>query len=262
MAVSRRTLLVSSVAAAALCGTAAPASSSDGPALFFDVFGTLVDWRSSIAREAKAALEPRGFRLDWLGFADAWAMKYQPALDAVRTGARPYTRLDELNLESLEGVLLEFGVKALPQQVVIDLNLAWHRLDAWPDVPDGMRRLARIYRLATVSNGNATMMADLAGHNGIAFDAYLGAEVAHNFKPKPEVYVASANALGLEPAACLMVAAHSYDLEAAKRLGMMTAHVARPDEGGPGQGEAAPDQDVKVDFAAKGLDDLARLLGA
>jgi len=228
-------------------------------ALFFDVFGTLVDWRSSIAREARVILEPLGHALDWLAFADAWRGEYQPAMEEVRGGKIPFSKLDVLHRRNLDRILPRFGVTALPEQTARALNLAWHRLDAWPDVPRGMSRLKTRYWLAPVSNGNISLMVDLARRNGLPWDAILGAEIAGDYKPKPRVYHASAEAFDLPPAECMMVAAHSNDLKHAAACGLRTAHVARPDEHGPGTGEPKPT--VPVDFSAQSLEHLAEQLG-
>ena len=203
-------------------------------ALFFDVFGTLVDWRTSVAREAEAALKPLGHALDWLAFADAWRDEYQPAMDAVRTGEIPFCRLDVLHRRNLERILPRFGLSGLGEEVLARLNLAWHRLDAWQDVPPGLKRLRGRFLLAPVSNGNISIMVGLARHNDLVWDAILGAEVAGDYKPKPRVYLAACEAFGLAPEACAMVAAHSGDLAAAAACGLRTAHVARPNEHGPG----------------------------
>jgi 2-haloacid dehalogenase len=227
-------------------------------ALFFDVFGTLVDWRSSIAREAKALLEPLGHELDWLAFADAWRAEYQPSMEEVRSGRRGFVRLDELHGENLDRILPHFKLGGLGQETRASLSRAWHRLDAWPDVPKGMRRLYAKYRLAPVSNGNIAIMVDLARHNAFSWDTVLGAEIARDYKPNPAAYLASARALDLEPSACMMVAAHSSDLAAAAKCGLKTAHVARPDEHGPGTGETKPS--VAVNFAARDIGDLADIL--
>ena len=228
-------------------------------ALFFDVFGTLVDWRSSIAREAAAILGPRGHALDWPAFADAWRDEYQPGMEEVRSGRIPFSKLDVLHRRNLEKILPRFSIRDLDGSVLADLNLAWHRLDAWPDVPPGLARLRRKFLLAPVSNGNIALMADLARRNHLHWDAILGAEVAGDYKPKPRVYLASAEAFNLAPAQCMMVAAHTNDLAAAAKCGLRTAHIARPNERGPGKGEAAPGG--PVDIAAQGLEDLAEKLG-
>jgi 2-haloacid dehalogenase len=227
-------------------------------ALFFDVFGTLVDWRSGIAREAEAALKPRGAALDWLAFADAWRGEYQGAMEEVRSGRIEFCKLDLLHRRNLEITLKRFGVAALGEDEMRNLNLAWHRLDGWPDVATGLARLKRKFLLAPVSNGNISLMVDLARRSNFPWDAILGAEIAGDYKPKPAVYLASAAAFDLAPDACMMVAAHSKDLAAAAALGLRTAHVARPNEHGPGRGEAAPT--VAVDFAVKGLEQLAEQL--
>jgi 2-haloacid dehalogenase len=229
-------------------------------ALFFDVFGTLADWRGSIAREARAFFEQRGVTLDWPAFADAWRGEYQGAMDEVRTGRIAFCKLDVLHRRNLEITLTRFGVTGLSEDDKRNLNLAWHRLDAWPDVPKGLARLKRQFLLAPVSNGNISLMVDLARRNDLRWDAILGAEIAGDYKPKPKVYLASAAAFDLAPGVCMMVAAHSKDLAAAAALGLRTAHVARPNEHGPGRGEAAPT--VPVDFAVKSLEELAEKLGA
>ena len=228
-------------------------------ALFFDVFGTLVDWRSSVARETEMVLKPLGYALDWEAFADAWRGEYQPAMEEVRAGRLPFSKLDVLHRHNLERILPRFGVRSLDEPVLKHLNFAWHRLDAWPDVPPGLLRLKRSLLLAPVSNGNISLMVDLARRNNLPWDAILGAEIAGDYKPKPRVYLASAEAFDLAPSDCMMVAAHSNDLAAAAACGLRTAHIARPNEKGIGRGEAAPG--VPVDVAANSLMDLADRLG-
>ncbi|MGB6534646.1 MAG: haloacid dehalogenase type II [Xanthobacteraceae bacterium] len=228
-------------------------------ALFFDVFGTLVDWRGSIAREAKGLLEPHGHALDWLDFADAWRGEYQGAMDEVRSGRIGFRKLDVLHRRNLDLILPRFGLADLGEDDRRNLNLAWHRLDAWPDVSRGLHRLKRRHRLAPLSNGNISLMVDLARRNDFPWDAILGAEIAGDYKPKPRVYLAAAEALDLPAAECMMVAAHTFDLKAAAGQGMRTAHIARPNEPGPGKGEAAPAE--PMDIAAGSLEDLATQLG-
>jgi 2-haloacid dehalogenase len=228
-------------------------------ALFFDVFGTLVDFRSGVAREAERILGPNGHRLDWLAFADAWRDQYQPAMEEVRAGRIPFSKLDLLHRHNLERILPRFGIASLPEEVARELNLAWHRLDGWLDVAPGLARLRQRWRLAPVSNGNISLMVDLARRNSFPWDAILGAEVAGDYKPKPRVYLAACEALDLPPGDCMMVAAHTNDLMVAAKCGLRTAHIARPNERGPGTGEAAPK--APVDFAASSLEDLATKLG-
>ena len=229
-------------------------------ALFFDVFGTLVDWRTSIAREAKAVLGPLGHDLDWAVFADAWRGQYQPTMEEVRAGRQPFAKLDVLHRRNLERILPRFHVQGLSEETLHELTLAWHRLDAWPEVPAALKRLQRKFLIAPVSNGNISLMVDLARRNNFPWDAILGAEVAGDYKPKPRVYTAACEAFDLKPEHCMMVAAHSNDLAAAATLGLRTGHVARPNEHGPGTGERAPS--VPVDVAGKDLSDVAEKLGA
>ncbi len=229
-------------------------------ALFFDVFGTVVDWRTGVARDAERILAPLGHKLDWLAFADAWRDQYQPAMDEVRTGRMPFCKLDVLHRHNLDRIRPRFGLAELAEDVARDLNLAWHRLDGWPDATPGLARLKRQFKLAPVSNGNISLMVDLARRNDFPWDAILGAEVAGDYKPKPRVYLASCDAFDLPPADCMMVAAHTNDLQAAAKQGLRTAHIARPNERGPGTGEAAPK--APVDIAASSLEDLAVKLGA
>jgi 2-haloacid dehalogenase len=233
-------------------------SMPDVKALFFDVFGTMVDWRSGVAREAKTILGPLGFTFDWGAFADAWRAEYQPGMEEVRSGRMPFARLDVIHRGMLERIRSKFGLERLDEPILQELNLAWHRLDAWPDVTQGLHRLRQRFLLAPVSNGNISLMVDLARRNDFRWDAILGAEIAGDYKPKPRVYQAAAEALGLAPGQCMMVAAHSSDLQAAAASGLRTAHVARPDEHGPGSGETKPD--VPVDHAVGSFLELADVL--
>ena len=228
-------------------------------ALFFDVFGTLADWRNSIAREAKIILAPLGHTIDWLAFADAWRGEYQPGMEEVRSGKIPFSKLDVLHRRNLERILPRFDLAGLSDDTLRELNLAWHRLDTWPDVAPGLTRLKKRFRLAPVSNGNISLMVDVARRNGLPWDAILGAEIAGDYKPKPRVYLGAAAAFDLAPDECMMVAAHSNDLKSAAALGLHTAHIARINEHGPNTGEAAPK--VPTDYAAKSLEDLATQLG-
>jgi 2-haloacid dehalogenase len=229
-------------------------------ALFFDVFGTLVDWRAGVARDAEALLRPLGHAIDWLAFADAWRGEYQPAMTEVREGRIAFCKLDVLHRKNLEAILPRFGLQSVPPDVLADLNLAWHRLDGWPDSAPGLARLKRKFAIAPVSNGNISLMVDLARRNGFPWDAILGSEVAGDFKPKPRVYLAACEALDLAPGQCMMVAAHASDLAAAAACGLRTGFVARPNEYGPGQGSKTPKQPVDVDAAS--VEELAAKLGA
>lgn len=229
---------------------------NDVRALIFDVFGSLVDWRTGIALEARAAL---GEALDGEAFADAWRALYQPTMEEVRRGRLPFAKLDVLHRRNLDRVLKDFGRDDLPESARVHLNLAWHRLNAWPDVGPGLARLRRRFRIAPCSNGNISLIVDLARRNGWHWDAILGAELARDYKPKPVVYLSAAAAFDGAPAQTLMVAAHSSDLEAAAAAGLRTAFIARPDECGPGKGEHRAS--VAVDWSANSLTALADLLG-
>ena len=212
-----------------------------------------------MARDAERILKPLGYKIDWLAFADAWRALYQPSMEEVRSGREPFVKLDILHRRMLDQIRPKFGLEKLDNQVADDLNLAWHRLDTWPDTVPGFVRLKRKFILAPCSNGNIALMVDIARRNNIPWDAILGSEIARDFKPKPAVYLMTAAALNLQPNEVMMVAAHSDDLRQAASNGLRTAHVARPGENGPGTGESAPR--VPVDFAAKNMEDLARQLG-
>jgi 2-haloacid dehalogenase len=181
-------------------------------------------------------------------------------MEEVRSGRIPFCKLDMLHRRNLERFIPRFGLRDLSDDVLRELTFAWHRLDAWPEVATALKRLEKKFLLAPVSNGNISLMVDLARRNDFPWDAVLGAEVAGDYKPKPRVYIAACEAFDLEPAQCMMVAAHSSDLAAAAACGLRTGHIARPDEHGPGTGEAKPT--VPVDVAGEDLSDLAAKLGA
>jgi 2-haloacid dehalogenase len=208
-------------------------------ALLFDVFGTCVDWRGSVERELARRRLP-------VELAVAWRAEYQPQLETVRSGARPWTTLDVLHREALDGL-----VKVDDPE---ELTRVWHRLDPWPDTVEGLSRLKRKYVIAPCSNGHIALLVNLAKHAGLPWDAILGAEIAHAYKPQPAAYLGSVEALGLEPGEVVMVAAHNDDLAAAAACGLRTAFVPRPTE----DTEATADWDiVTTDFL-----DLATQCGA
>jgi 2-haloacid dehalogenase len=228
-------------------------------AVLFDVFGTLVDWRGSVARETWQLLSPLGIVIDWEAFADAWRGQYQPAMEEVRSGRLPFCKLDALHRRNLDLIISRFGLDHLDDRTRAELNFAWHRLDAWPDVAQGLARLRQKFRIAPCSNGNVSLMVDLARRNGFVWDAIVGAEFARDYKPKAVVYLSAAAAFDCEPAQTMMVAAHSSDLAAAAAAGLRTAFVARPDEHGPDRGEARAS--VPVDLSVSSLTALADQLG-
>jgi 2-haloacid dehalogenase len=261
--------VVGAVSGAGLATTATTAQAYDKPegssvegvkALIFDVFGTLVDWRTCVARESKKILAPLGYQIDWIAFADAWRAEYQPGMEEIRSGRQPFSRLDVVHRGMLERIRPRFGLEKLDEPVLANLNLVWHRLDAWKDVGPGFRMLRRKFLLAPCSNGNISLMVDLARRNNIHWDAILGAEIAGDYKPKLRVYQAAAEALGIKPSECMMVAAHSDDLKFAAAAGLRTGHVAKLNEFGPNTGEPGPK--VPVDAAAPDMVSFAKLLKA
>ena len=226
-------------------------------ALLFDVFGTVVDWRSGVAREATPFLRRRGAEsVDPLAFADAWRARYQPAMEQVRSGRRRFTRLDVLHRETLETILPDFGIDpaTVPASELNELNLAWHRLDPWPDAVAGLTRLKTSFIIATLSNGNIALTIDMAKRAGLPWDAILGAEVVQAYKPMPEAYLRTADILAMRPEQICLVAAHNGDLAAARKCGLRTAFIPRPAEHGPNQAtDLRPDQEwdvVAADFGA------------
>jgi 2-haloacid dehalogenase len=229
-------------------------------ALTFDVFGTVVDWRASIAEEGRALGREKGIDADWVAFADAWRGKYQPSMTRVREGELPWTNLDSLHRASLEELLEEFGISGLDEAEKDHLNRAWHRLDPWPDSVPGLTLLKTKYVLATLSNGNVALLVNMAKRGGLPWDAILGAEVARHYKPQPEAYLMTAEFLGLAPHQCMLVAAHNGDLLAAAAVGYRTAFVPRPTEYGPEQkADLQPEHDF--DVVAASFIDLADKLG-
>ncbi len=234
-------------------------AADDVRALTFDVFGTVVDWRTSITREAAAIGAAKGIEAEWGAFAAEWRSLYDPALEEVRSGRRPWTKLDDLHRESLITLLPKYGLDGLDTAELEDLNTAWHRLDPWPDVLEGFASLKRRYPLVTLSNGNVALMLNMARRAGIAWDAILGAEVSKHYKPLPEAYLITADLLGLQPSQCMLVAAHPRDLDAAAATGFRTAYVDRPLE----YPERPPNvvSEGRYDFAASDMIDLATQMG-
>ena len=227
-------------------------------ACLFDVFGTVVDWRTSVSRDLAAFAASRGLPpLDWLEFAVEWRKLYQPSMEEVRSGRRPFTVLDVLHRESLAVLLARYRLAGLPEADIDHMNRAWHRLDPWPDVLEGLARLKRKRIIAPCSNGNIALMVNLARRAGLPWDCILGAETARAYKPMPEAYLASCRQLGLPPSQVMMVAAHNGDLRAAKAQGLATAFVPRPLEHGPGQTTDLAADPACVDVPARDFVDLA-----
>lgn len=204
-------------------------------ALLFDVFGSVVDWRTSIARDLSAWGATKGIDIDWDAFARAWRSHYQPKMQEVRSGQRPFTLLDQLHREALEVLLPQFGIDALLEADKGHINLVWHRLDAWPDSVAGLSRLKAKYTIAPLSNGNVALLNNMAKHAGLPWDLNLSTEWFKSYKPLPQTYLGAVQALGLEPNEVMMCAAHNDDLLAARQCGLKTAFWPRPTEYGVDQ---------------------------
>jgi len=268
MGVSRREFIQAGTIVMATAGAGSGAQSAGGAvtaaipvkALVFDTFGTVVDWRSSVAREVAALAKKKNVALDAEKFADAWRAGYGPSMNRVRSGELPWTKLDALHRMTLDRILVDFKFAGLSEEEKDALNRAWHRLTPWPDAVAGLTRLKKKYIIAPLSNGNISLMTDLAKFAGLPWDVILGAELARHYKPDREVYQSAADILDLKPADVMMVAAHLGDLRAARQVGLRTAFVTRPKEFGP---EGKPDMkgDASVELSATDFNDLARQMG-
>jgi 2-haloacid dehalogenase len=238
------------------------ADNSEIKALLFDVFGTVVDWRSGVARDVGQFLARRALPIDSFEFSDAWRREYSPAMEEIRSGRRPFIRLDVLHRENLVKVMNDYGIDtgSIAADELDELNSAWHRLDPWPDSVEGLLRLNRRFVIAPLSNGNIRLMLDIAKRAALPWDAILGAEVVRAYKPSPQVYVETVEILCLRPAEVCMVAAHNGDLAAARACGLKTAFVVRPVEHGPNQ-HSDLRAEQQWDYSATDLNDLANQLG-
>ena len=230
-------------------------------ALVFDVFGTVVDWRMSIAREGKALARRKNItHVDWLEFADEWRAGYGPSMNRVRQGELPWTRIDDLHRMILDELLNKYGIEGLTEDEKRDFNKAWHRLDPWPDSLAGLTRIKQRYIIATLSNGNVGLLTNMAKYGSLPWDCILSAELVRHYKPDPETYLMAADMLGLKPSEVLMTAAHKDDLKAARAQGLKTAFVSRPLEHGPGREIDTLPEDW-IDVIANDIEDLALKMG-
>ena len=230
-------------------------------ALLFDVFGTVVDWRSGVIRDVTAIARDKGADIDAGRFADQWRAGYRPAMDLVRDGELPWTKLDDLHRRTLERLVSDFGLTGLDETELAWLNECWHRLDPWPDSVAGLQRLRQRYIVAALSNGNVALLVNMAKRAGLPWDFIASAELFRCYKPDPRTYLGAAGLLGLAPAEVMLVAAHNDDLGAAADLGLATAFVSRPAELGPSRLEnLAPARDYSC--VAADFHELAGLLGA
>ncbi len=236
-------------------------ANADGvKALVFDVFGTVVDWHGSVAREMRELARAKGLRVNAAKFAKAWRAGYRPAMDRVRRGEAPFEKIDAIHRAILEEVLKQFKVSTLTEEERAHLNLAWHRLKPWPDSVRGLKRLKSKFIVATLSNGNTGLLVNMAKNGGLPWDCIFSSDTFSHFKPDPEMYLGAADRLDLKPQEVMMVAAHKPDLRAAAQQGLRTAFVKRPLEHGRG---GTPDLASEPDFTvnAESFLDLAGQLG-
>jgi 2-haloacid dehalogenase len=229
-------------------------------ALTFDVFGTVVDWRTSVIRQGEELGARLGIELDWGDFVDRWRYEgYMGGTQRVRKGELPFMTTDELHRLKLDSLLAEHNISLSPAETD-DFNRAWHRLDPWPDSVAGLGRLKQKYVISTLSNGNVALLVNMAKSAGLPWDCVLGADATRAFKPEPDCYLAGVRFLGLEPGQVMMVAAHQADLKAAQAVGLKAAFVPRPTEAGPNRNvDLTPDP--AFDVVAESFLDLADKLG-
>ena len=230
-------------------------------ALTFDVFGTVVDWRGSIIREGQLLAAKKGYNVDWARFADNWRSGYGPAMNKVRSGELPWTKIDDLHRMILDDLVEEYSLTGMSEAELVHFNEAWHRLSPWPDTVSGLNKLKSKYVITTLSNGNVSLLTHMAKNGGLPWDAILSAELSGHYKPDPEAYLKAADLLSLKPEQVMMVAAHPSDLRAAARTGLKTAYVIRPLERGPGR-PVNRNPDGEFDYTAEDFNDLAGQLGA
>ena len=230
-------------------------------ALAFDTFGTVVDWRSSVIAELERFGESHGVQADWHAMADGWRKGYLPAMDRVRRGELPWTKIDDLHRMILEELLGAAGITSICVEDVDELNRAWHRLDPWPDSVAGLTRLKERFVITTLSNGNVSLMTNMAKRAGLPWDCVISAELFHHYKPDREAYLGCAGLLDVPPDELMLVAAHPGDLRAAQQAGLRAAYVTRPLEYGPNQ-RAHRVTDGEFDVTATDFLDLADQLGA
>lgn len=234
----------------------------DIDALVFDVFGTVVNWRSGVIRDGEMLGEKHDVDVDWAAFADAWREEYQPSMDLVRDGEIPWQNLDALHRDSLETLLDRFEIDSLAEDEIVHFNHVWHRLDPWPDSIPGLRRLRTYYLVASLSNGHVRLLADMAKRARIPWDLILSAELSGHYKPHKESYLTAVDLLDLTPERVMMVAAHEMDLDAAREAGLHTAYVHRPLEWGPQSGDNIDKpNDSAYDVIVDDFVDLADTLG-
>ena len=229
-------------------------------AMLFDTFGTVVDWRGSLIAEGGTWGKARGLTVDWARFADRWRAGYAPAMDKVRKGAMPWTKLDALHRMVLEDLLKEFKISGLTEREKDHWNRVWHRLKPWPDSVAGLTRLKKTFTIAPLSNGNVSLLADMAKNANLPWDVILSAELARHYKPDREAYLSAVELLSLQPQEVMMTAAHRTDLVAARSYGLRTGFIHRPEEFGPTR-HADTAKPGEFDVVANDMLDLAQKMG-
>ncbi|MBV8588172.1 MAG: haloacid dehalogenase type II [Verrucomicrobia bacterium] len=228
-------------------------------ALLFDTFGTVVDWRSSLIESCTHFGQRRQLQVNWEQLITRWRSAYEPSMDKVRKGQLPWTILDVLHRAALLELLPEFQLERLSKDDIDYVTKLWHRLNPWPDVPGGLGSLKKNFLIGPLSNGNYSLMVELNKFAGLGWDFVLGSDLFRHYKPDPETYLGACSLLALPPAQVMLVAAHNYDLRAARALGLHTAFVARPSEYGPGQTKDLQ-PDGPWDIVAKDFGELAAQL--
>ena len=229
-------------------------------AIVFDTFGSVVDWRGSLIADLTAFGQKRGIAADWPALVDAWRASYHPSMDRVRKGEQPWTKLDALHRASLDILVAQFGIKGLTEQDLEHINLGWHRLNGWPDSVPGLTRLKKRFVIGPLSNGNVSLLTNMAKHAGLPWDMVFGSDLFGHFKPDPETYLGVAKLMDLAPEQVMMAAAHNGDLGSARKCGLMTAFFPRPNEYGPHQ-KRDYTAEQEWDIVAKDIEDLAARLG-
>nr|WP_217344595.1 haloacid dehalogenase type II [Noviherbaspirillum sp. L7-7A]MBV0878758.1 haloacid dehalogenase type II [Noviherbaspirillum sp. L7-7A] len=229
-------------------------------AIAFDVFGTVVDWHGGISAEAAAVAERHGISGDWDRFAADWRAGYPHAMNRVRNGELPWTRIDGLHRLILDEVAPRHGLNGIPKAELDELNLAWHRLPAWPDSVQGLTLLKSTFTITTLSNGNFSLLTEMAKRAGLPWDCVISAELFHHYKPDRETYLGCADLLGIAPGELMLAACHPEDLRAAREHGLRTAYITRAHEHGK-EARLPRVAEGEFDLRANDIVDLARQMG-
>jgi 2-haloacid dehalogenase len=258
---NRRESIQAVAGLAAMCALPGRAAPSPPKAVLFDTFGTIVDWRGSIVAEGTQWGKARNLQIDWANFADRWRAGYAPSMDRVRKGQLPWTKLDALHRMVLAELLQEFGITGLTEEEKQHWNFVWHRLKPWPDSVSGLRRIKKKFTIGPLSNGNVSLLNDMAKFSGLPWDVVLSAELARHYKPDRETYLMAAEILGNKPGETMLAAAHVGDLEAAREVGLQTAFIYRPHEYGD-QSKADKAKPGDFDLVVNSVTELASVLGA